>query len=237
MPDPTPSGNPPTTNPTDNNPTPPAPPNAGNKGGGDNQPAPPPQPPPVDINAITASARADMLKSLGYNSVAELQEALKAKSTKKSGGGDDTDFQKKIEFLTSQSQKQSDTIRNMRVGEALMTAISGLDVQLTNVADFKEVAKHNITTDSDGKVIIVDSAGNPRYNTKGDKLGVAEYLKQLLEEKAYFVKNTIAGGPGVNPNSNETPVISKTAKEVLSTGSFSIQDLDKILGKDKKQTS
>lgn len=234
MPDPTPGGNPPTPNPTDNNPTPPAPPNAGNNGGGDNQPTPPAQPPPIDVNAITASARVDMLKSLGFSTVAELQEALKPKSTKKSSDGDDEDLKKKLEYLTGEGQKQSELIRGMRVGEALMTAISGLDIQLTNVADFKEVAKQNITTDKDGNVIITDSAGHPRYNVKAERMGVAEYLKQLLEEKPYFVKNTIAGGPGVNPNSNESPAISKTAKEVFGTGSFSIQDMDKILKKGKK---
>lgn len=208
----------------------------GEEGGGDDPPPndPPKDPPPeapkdpgLNADEIANQARQDLAKRLGFNSVDEMETALKQKKPDPKPPKDE-DAAERIKALEKREAESTARIRELTLNDTLSKAVSALDVQLTGAEDFLSVAKSGLRVEDDGKITVTDAGGNTRYNTEGKPMTVVEYLKDLLEKKPYFVKSSVKGGPGVSPEGGSgSSVETEELKKKIESGSFTMEEFEK----------
>ncbi len=180
----------------------PAPAPGGEPGkGGQPAPANNPQPAPVDPNAISAAARLEQAKALGFSSVEEMREFI-SKSRHKPGGSGEPDLkelQQKLEISQKNGQEATTRLNNTLKENAFLTALKKLDVNLHDIDDFKSVAMGRMEVVENDQIVIKNETGDIILNQKGERLGVADYLKSIIDAKPWLVKNTVSPGVGAVP--------------------------------------
>lgn len=197
-------------------------------------------PPVIDPNVISASARTEMARSLGFSSVEEMKSFIQAGKTapsKKAPSGQTTppdikELQQKIEIY----QKTSDEIRSKYkktlIENAFHSAFNTLGVQVHSIEDLKSIALNSLDVTDDDKIIIKNSTGDVMLNQKGERMTISEHIGKILNEKPWLIKNAVKPGIGIIPGQTvQQPGQPVTLEELSKKGSFTLDEFKAAMGK------
>lgn len=144
--------------------------------------------------------RGEFLKELGVGSISELKEILAGKQKKSIDPSKlDEETQKRIKLLEDDNALKDARNRSQAVENALTSAVVESGVQLHNPEDFRKSVRDRFGTDKDGSVIVLDENGSVRFNSKAQRMTVAEYLVEFIKSRPYLVKTSVHGGIGAAP--------------------------------------
>ena len=111
------------------------------------------------------------------------------------------EFDKVLQKTKQQSAKEVSQLRSelekIKVDGALISASSS--AKAVNPEHVAQLLRSNVRLSDDGSVTVIDSAGNARFNDKGDNLTVNELVDEFLNANSYF---RVAGPSGAGSTSN-----------------------------------
>lgn len=194
----------------------------------------PPSDPVIDPNKISESARLEQAKAFGFNSVEEMKAFISQSRQAPAGKGDpDTkELMQKLEISQKNEKETSSKLHNTLKENAFHTAFASLGVQLHDINDFKGIALGNLDVVDGDQVVVKNATGDIVLNSKGERMGVGDHLKQIIDSKPWMVKNTVKPGPGINPGSGNHDMKSEVSLETLKQNQVvSLNDFQEAIKK------
>lgn len=210
-----------------------------NPAGTGTPPATPPATPPVDPAAIANQATLEFIKSMGYNSREELRAALQKQNPPKPGDPDPRELAEQNKILTAKLQEKETSEKNTKIKTAVIEAINAAQVVLHDSSMFTENIKAMVSTDTDGKIVVINETGDVRLNAEAARMTVAELVAEQLQKNQWMIKDRVTRGAGADPSGDKSSGgfsdPAKLLKEVSAKGIVTLDEVNKALGKETKK--
>lgn len=105
-------------------------------------------------------------------------------------------IKKRTQEYNDKLSKLENELKNERIDKQLITAASRNNA--INPDQIKELMKHEVRLNADGKVEVLDKNGTPRYNKNGEPLTVEEAVQEFLTQNSHFQSATPSGSGSVS---------------------------------------
>ena len=105
-------------------------------------------------------------------------------------------IKKRTQEYNDKLSKLESELKNERIDKQLITAASRNNA--INPDQIKELMKHEVRLNAEGKVEVLDKNGTPRYNKNGEPLTVEEAVQEFLTQNSHFQSATPSGSGSVS---------------------------------------